>query len=70
MRSQNNKRTVRPDPENPAVRIGVLYGLGPYPVRPAITDPSGNMVFYLPQIAEKMLDPKKPGFLARLFGLS
>jgi len=71
MRSQTNKtKKVAPDPENPAVRIGILYGIGPYPVRPVITDPLGNMMFYLPELAEKMLDHKKPGFFAKLFGLA
>lgn len=67
MRSQTNRRTTTPDPENPAVRIGLLYGLGPYPVRPAIIDPLGNQIFYLPHLADTMVR-NRVGFLARLFG--
>jgi len=69
MRSQTNKtKKVAPDPENPAVRIGSLYGIGPYPVRPAITDPLGNAIFYLPGLAELSTNLKR-GFLARLLRL-
>lgn len=69
MRSQRNKtQKVTPDPENPAVRIGCLYGIGPYPVRPAITDPLGNAIFYLPQFGELSSRLNK-GFFARLLRL-